>query len=81
MPYSTEFLLSAYRTMKTIREFEERCVKEFEGRPARCGAAEVPGAVPHAEGLNQVNLKHCYFAFYASKVLIDIFCVLFYYYY
>ena len=31
MPYSTEFLLSAYRTMKTIREFEERCVKEFEG--------------------------------------------------
>jgi TPP-dependent pyruvate/acetoin dehydrogenase alpha subunit len=30
MPYSSEFLLNAYRTMRTIRTFEERVIKEFE---------------------------------------------------
>jgi len=38
MPYSTEFLLSAYRTMKTIREFEERLHVDF-------GRGEIPGFV------------------------------------
>jgi len=52
MPYSTEFLLSAYRTMKTIREFEERCVKEFEG-------GNVPGFTHVSNGQEAIAVAAC----------------------
>ena len=52
MPYSTEFLLTAYRTMKTIREFEERCVKEFEG-------GNVPGFTHVSNGQEAIAVAAC----------------------
>ena len=52
MPYQTEFLLRAYRTMKTIREFEERCVTEFEG-------GNIPGFVHVSNGQEAVAVAAC----------------------
>jgi TPP-dependent pyruvate/acetoin dehydrogenase alpha subunit len=52
MPYQAEFLLRAYRTMKTIREFEERCVSEFE-------AGNIPGFVHVSNGQEAVAVAAC----------------------
>ena len=52
MPYQTEFLLRAYRTMKTIREFEERCIKEFE-------AGNVPGFTHASNGQEAIAVAAC----------------------
>ena len=52
MPYQTDFLLRAYRSMKTIREFEERCVKEFEG-------GNVPGFTHVSNGQEAIAVAAC----------------------
>lgn len=52
MPYQTEFLLRVYRTMKTIRVFEERCIKEFEG-------GNIPGFVHASNGQEAVAVAAC----------------------
>ncbi|MFA7555746.1 MAG: thiamine pyrophosphate-dependent dehydrogenase E1 component subunit alpha [Spongiibacteraceae bacterium] len=52
MPYQTEFLLRVYRTMKTIREFEERCIKEFEN-------GNIPGFVHVSNGQEAVAVAAC----------------------
>jgi pyruvate dehydrogenase E1 component alpha subunit len=52
MPYEPAFLLEAYRSMKTIREFEERCVKEFE-------AGNIPGFVHVSNGQEAVAVASC----------------------
>jgi len=52
MSYSKEFLLRAYRTMKTIREFEERCVSEFMG-------GNIPGFVHVSNGQEAIAVAAC----------------------
>ena len=52
MPYQKDFLLKAYRSMKTIREFEERCVKEFEG-------GNIPGFVHVSNGQEAIAVAAC----------------------
>lgn len=52
MPYQTDFLLRVYRVMKTIREFEERCIKEFE-------AGTIPGFVHASNGQEAVAVAAC----------------------
>ena len=52
MLYDSEFLLRAYRTMKTIRIFEERCIKEFE-------AGNVPGFVHASNGQESIAVASC----------------------
>jgi len=52
MSYSADFLLSAYRTMQTIRMFEERCTLEFE-------AGNIPGFVHVSDGQEAVAVGVC----------------------
>ncbi|MFU8762951.1 MAG: thiamine pyrophosphate-dependent dehydrogenase E1 component subunit alpha [Haliea sp.] len=52
MSYSADFLLDAYRTMKTIRLFEERAIKEFEG-------GNIPGFVHVYDGQEAVAVGIC----------------------
>lgn len=52
MPYHPDFLLRAYRSMKTIREFEERCVKEFEG-------GNIPGFTHVSNGQEAIAVAAC----------------------
>lgn len=52
MAYSTEFLLESYRTMKTIRLFEERVIREFE-------AGNIPGFVHAYDGQEAVAVGIC----------------------
>lgn len=52
MPYDSTFLLRAYRTMRTIRVFEERCIKEFEG-------GNIPGFVHVSNGQEAVAVAAC----------------------
>ncbi|GAB3114129.1 thiamine pyrophosphate-dependent dehydrogenase E1 component subunit alpha [Aestuariicella hydrocarbonica] len=52
MPYQPEFLLRVYRTMKTIRIFEERCIKEFEG-------GNIPGFVHASNGQEAIAVAAC----------------------
>ncbi len=52
MPYAPEFLLRAYRTMKTIRLFEERVTREFE-------AGNIPGFVHVYDGQEAVATGVC----------------------
>jgi len=52
MPYQTDFLLRAYPSMKTIREFEERCVKEFMG-------GNIPGFVHVSNGQEAIAVASC----------------------
>ncbi|GAB3287420.1 thiamine pyrophosphate-dependent dehydrogenase E1 component subunit alpha [Parahaliea aestuarii] len=52
MSYSPEFLLESYRTMKTIRLFEERVIKEFE-------AGNIPGFVHAYDGQEAVAVGVC----------------------
>src|SRR5512139_3443835 len=52
MRYRPEFLLQAYRTMKTIRLFEERCVIEFE-------RGNIPGFVHVYDGQEAVATGIC----------------------
>ncbi len=52
MSYSPEFLLDAYRTMKTIRLFEERVIREFEG-------GNIPGFVHAYDGQEAVAVGVC----------------------
>ncbi len=52
MPYQEEFLLRAYRSMRTIREFEERCIAEFMG-------GNVPGFVHASNGQEAIAVAAC----------------------
>lgn len=52
MSYSPDFLLQAYRTMKTIRLFEERVIKEFQ-------AGNIPGFVHAYDGQEAVAVGAC----------------------
>ncbi len=52
MSYSPEFLLRAYRGMKTIRLFEERVTREFE-------AGNIPGFVHVYDGQEAIALGVC----------------------
>ena len=52
MPYQEEFLLRAYRSMRTIREFEERCIAEFM-------AGNVPGFVHASNGQEAIAVAAC----------------------
>jgi len=52
MSYSADFLLSAYRTMKTIRMFEERVTLEFE-------AGNIPGFVHVYDGQEATGVGVC----------------------
>ncbi|MFV0276167.1 MAG: thiamine pyrophosphate-dependent dehydrogenase E1 component subunit alpha [Parahaliea sp.] len=52
MAYSPDFLLDSYRTMKTIRLFEERVTREFE-------AGNVPGFVHVYDGQEAVAVGVC----------------------
>lgn len=52
MAYEQAFLLQAYRTMKTIRAFEERVVKEFE-------AGNIPGFVHVYDGQEAIATGVC----------------------
>ncbi|MFV8816110.1 thiamine pyrophosphate-dependent dehydrogenase E1 component subunit alpha [Haliea sp. E17] len=52
MSYSPEFLLRAYRGMKTIRLFEERVTREFE-------AGNIPGFVHAYDGQEAIAIGVC----------------------
>ena len=52
MPYQENFLLRAYRSMRTIREFEERCIAEFMG-------GNVPGFVHASNGQEAIAVAAC----------------------
>lgn len=52
MRYTPELLLEAYRTMKTIRVFEERCILEFE-------RGNIPGFVHAYNGQEAVAVGVC----------------------
>lgn len=52
MSYRPDFLLQAYRTMKTIRLFEERCTKEFE-------KGNIPGFVHVYDGQEAIATGVC----------------------
>lgn len=52
MPYEADFLLRAYRGMKTIRVFEERAIKEFEN-------GNIPGFVHAYNGQEAVAVGVC----------------------
>ena len=52
MPYQEDFLLRAYRSMRTIREFEERCIKEFMG-------GNIPGFVHASNGQEAIAVAAC----------------------
>ena len=52
MKYQADFLLDAYRTMKTIRVFEERCIQEFE-------KGNIPGFVHASNGQEAVAVGAC----------------------
>ncbi|MEA3299680.1 MAG: thiamine pyrophosphate-dependent dehydrogenase E1 component subunit alpha [Pseudomonadota bacterium] len=52
MHYSPAFLVDAYRTMKTIRLFEERCILEFE-------RGNIPGFVHAYNGQEAVAVGVC----------------------
>ncbi|MCK9467870.1 MAG: thiamine pyrophosphate-dependent dehydrogenase E1 component subunit alpha [Porticoccaceae bacterium] len=52
MSYQPDFLLQAYRTMKTIRQFEERCIVEFE-------RGNIPGFVHTSNGQEAVAVGTC----------------------
>ncbi|GIX31239.1 MAG: ABC transporter substrate-binding protein [Porticoccaceae bacterium] len=52
MNYAPDFLLRAYRTMRTIRAFEERCVVEFE-------KGNIPGFVHVSAGQEAVAVAAC----------------------
>ncbi|MBT5796697.1 MAG: thiamine pyrophosphate-dependent dehydrogenase E1 component subunit alpha [Porticoccaceae bacterium] len=52
MPYQEDFLLRAYRSMRTIRQFEERCIKEFMG-------GNIPGFVHASNGQEAIAVAAC----------------------
>lgn len=52
MQYQTDFLLNVYRTMKTIRVFEERCILEFE-------RGNIPGFVHAYNGQEAIAVGVC----------------------
>ena len=52
MKYSKQFLVEAYTTMTTIRQFEERMIKEFM-------AGNIPGFVHTYDGQEAVGVGVC----------------------